>query len=822
MTVEELFAKSIITNIRHDIQEAGGQEIYLIGDIDVDTGKIMDYTLLARGNLKMVPAIISDLKPGQVIVHNHPSSDLTPSAADIRIASRMGNQGIGFIIIDNDLNNAYVVVEPKIPHREVQLDIDEIIEFFEPGGSLSQFLNDYEYREQQLEVVREVINSFNNHEFTLIEAGTGTGKSFAYLVPALFWAKKNEKTVVVSTNTINLQEQLIYKDLVLLKKALSFDFKAVMVKGRSNYICKRKIKHLEQELNNYFDDDPEKQVQFYKVLDWLEESKSGSKSELNFVVDNEIWNEIASETDLCLRTNCPFFDTCYFMKARKEVFSADILIVNHHLLLSDIMLKSEYSERDGGILPRYSNLIIDEAHNFDEIASRHLGRPFYYKLLHKYLNKVYYPKNRLSLIPRIRNRFSATNLKNKKEVLKIIDTEIVPQVKRVEEQSHEYFQKLNEFVNQDGEGVIRLTQDIIEGEAYSKIVDSGDTLLGNLNNLGIYLNNLYEEFMTLNSSDISNFEELIIELEAYINRCQHFAKSLEFNIKAEEENYVFWIEKDYNLNVKQENAPLKVSNIIDKILWETMDNVILTSATLTVNDNFNYFKTILGINKCSQLKIESPFNYSEQATLIISDDIPPANSKKYLPVATDILKEMLLLLRGSTLVLFTSYSMLNYCTKKIEPVLKDDGIVILPQGRYPRKYILETFKANSNQVIFGTMSFWEGVDIKGDDLRYLVMMKLPFPVPTEPVSAARMEQLKEEGKNPFTNFSLPNAVIRFKQGFGRLIRSSKDTGKIICLDSRIKTKSYGRVFLNSIPSGCPVKVMDKTVLLQELHNSKDK
>ncbi|QTL98403.1 DEAD/DEAH box helicase [Iocasia frigidifontis] len=800
MEIDKYFESSIIDAIRRDINLASQQEIFLVGFIN-EENRIIDYHLLARGNEGMVPAIVNDLKPGNIIIHNHPSGDLRPSAADIRLASVMGNKGIGFAIINNNLSEIYVVVEPKQPHVEESLDGNEIISLFEDDNKLAEHLHGYEYRQQQIDVVREVVDSFNKHHNILIEAGTGTGKSFAYLIPALYWSYQNKITVVVSTNTINLQEQLIDKDLVLLQKVLPFSFKAVLVKGRSNYVCKRKLHRIEKNAKDYLADLPEKEIEFIKILNWIDQTVTGSRSELNFVTRTDIWDEIASESDLCLRTNCPFFDNCFFMKARKEVFSADLLVANHHLLLSDILLKNEIGEDSHGILPKYRNLIIDEAHNFADVATLHLGRPFYNKVFKKLLDRFF--NNKHSLLPRLRSKIAALKVDKKKEILELIDYKLITNIQNLKDMSATYERDLNNIFTEDSMGSIKISGKIKNEELWQEFVSSAEKLLGNINKLIFHTRDLYEEILSLQGLQ-DDFEDLLIELESYLLRCQHYADNLAFNIKAEDDEFVFWLERRNKDFINQENAPLNITEQLNEMLWNSLDNAVLTSATLSVGNSFAFCQETLGLKKTRNLIVSSPFNYEEQAELIIPEDIPAANSENFLSNIVNELGNILLSFAGRTLVLFTSYKMLNYCLHKLEKSLNANNISILAQGKYARNYIINRFKNLDRQIIFGTVSFWEGVDIKGDNLQYLIIMKLPFPVPDEPIASARMECLRNEGKNPFFHYSLPRAVIRFKQGFGRLIRSKKDKGLVISMDNRILTKSYGKVFQNSLPEGCPV------------------
>ncbi len=808
MEIGKLFTDDIINEVKKNLTSSSGQEIFLVGFLDYNNGKIVDCNILARGNENMVPAIVTDLKPGTIIIHNHPSGDLTPSAADIRLASRMGNKGIGFAIINNQVDDIYVVVEPKIPKQEVLLDTEEIISYFEPGGGLSSKLNDYEYRIQQIEVVEAVISSFNKHQESFVEAGTGTGKSFAYLIPALYWSHLNKSVVVISTNTINLQEQLIDKDLVLLKKVLPFSFKEVLVKGRSNYICKRKLKILETRAKEIFLNEPDKEIELIKVLNWFEETNTGSKSDLNFVLQTDLWDDLASESDLCMRTNCPYFDSCFFMQARKEVYSADLLVVNHHLLVADALLKNETNDSDSGILPCFKNLIIDEAHNFPDTATGHLGKSFYNLLTTKYLQRLF--NNRYSFLPRLRDKLTSLNTENKKLLLELIDNKIIPQIQKLTDLNGNYYSHFKGFFSED-ENEVRITPEIKNTTEWKKLLEYGELYLIHLGKLGLYLKDLYEIILQMKVDVIYKFEELLIEMESFLLRCQLLLSNLDFNLKAEDEEYVFWLEKGGKTTINQKNAPLEIAQLLRDLLWDKLDNLVLTSATLTVNRSFSFFKDSLGLGKSTDLLVASPFNYQEQAELIIPQDIPPANSPSFLEEIIGELKEILVSFGGKTLVLFTSYSMLNYCVKKLEDYLVGKGLTILSQGKYPRNHIIDYFKKNERQIIFGTVSFWEGIDIKGDNLQYLIIMKLPFPVPSEPVAAARMEKMEKEGINPFIHYSLPRAVIRFKQGFGRLIRSRQDKGIIVTFDNRLLKKSYGKVFLNSLPDCAVIKTRIKEI-----------
>jgi len=807
LKAQEIITDEVIENIRSEIKKASGREIFIRAEVNFDEDKIDDFEVLARGDETRAPAITSGLGAGCLVIHNHPSGDLEPSGPDIRIASRIGDRGVGFAIIDNKVENIYTVVEPQEPREIKSLEPEEIVSLFSPGGKMEKKLNDYEYRSQQIDVVHEVIETFNNQQESFIEAGTGTGKSFAYLVPALYWNHLNDRPVVVSTNTINLQEQIIDKDLVFLQKILPFSFESKLVKGRRNYVCLRKADNMENRVEELFSEEPEKQQQFVKILNWLQNTKQGSRSDINFMVQQEVWHQVVSESDVCISTNCPFYGECYFMQARREIHEADILVVNHHLLLADAGLRQE----NQSLLPAYKHLILDEAHNFPRTATHELGRAFRPGWLERFFQRV--DTSRFSLITRLRNRVGAIGEKQKKDIINLLDN-IISRVKNCREVAQEYFNTLANFYGNHGDRMYRITADIREKESWTRVQSQGDSLLGQLSTLGVKLDKLYKQMNFLADEKREEFEELILELELASNRCQSFIETLDFNLQnhtAEKEDYVFWLQKDEyfkGAQISQENAPLNISELLPEILWDRLSSLIITSATLTINDNFKFFRQSLGLPGARKLRVDSPFDYKKQARLLIPRDIPTPGAEKFLEEIIEEFKEMLASFGGSTMVLFTSYSMLNYCLEHTRPDLEQKGLRILAQGEFPRHYILNNFKAQKSQIIFGTVSFWEGVDIKGDDLKYLIIMKLPFPVPSRPVAAARKEKLEQEGKNPFYHYSLPRAVIRFKQGFGRLIRSRKDRGVIISLDNRLLQRSYGKVFLNSLPDDCSVEAVD--------------
>lgn len=799
-------------SIQKDIKAASDNEIFIRAQLNNDI--ITDYEVLARGNSHSAPAVINNLMAGEMIIHNHPSGDLTPSGADIRLASKMAEREVGFAIINNRADEIYVVVEAGQKKQKKKLDKKEILSYFKKEGKLAENLERFSEREEQLITAEKIIESFNQNQFDFIEAGTGTGKSFAYLIPALFYNNLNQERIVVSTNTINLQEQLINKDLVMLNRVLDFDFKAVLVKGRNNYLCLRKFKNFKKNFEN--NELNLEQSLFDELLDWKKHTETGERSEINFQLKRSVWNKIAAESDLCLKTSCPFYSNCHFMQARKEVYKADILIVNHHLLLSDARVKEDIGSVDRGILPNFNHLIIDEAHNIGDIATDHLGHPLYQPLLDNWLKNLSGDKN--SLLSEIREDIAFSVDSDQQRFKNILDKKLIPTTQKIGDLIPQYFNELKDLIADYKDKKIRVNKKLTSNPKWEEFYQTAEDLASYLKNILGFLQIIYENlYLELQEEN----DENEMKIKSSINRCQDLIKRIEFNLKAEDDDYVFWLESSYyrgSEQIVQKSAPIDVGKFLPDMLWSKLSNIIFTSATITAANSFDYFYRQTGIKNAEELKVESPFDYSKQAELLIPLNFPEPGKKDFLDELVKNLKNIITKTQGSTMVLFTSYRMLSYAYNNLKAELEEKGIRILSQSKLSRNYIMQQFQNEYNTVIFGTSSFWEGVDLPGDLLKYLVMVKLPFPVPGEPLYKAKEELLKSKGLNPFYNLALPEAVIKFRQGFGRLIRSKKDKGLIILFDRRVKNRSYGNQFLNSLPKGCPVTEFKPVEIEEKIDN----
>jgi len=800
---QDLFTPEIREYLQEHISRAQGQEVFFRASYDFADQELNSIKVAARGNETMAPAIVNNLKPGDCVIHNHPSGDLRPSAADIRLASRLGNRGIGFIIIDNTASESYTVVEPEEANSFKPLPEDEIVKILSSGGSLSRIMDNFTEREEQLQVLRRIIAAFDKNDTVFIEAGTGTGKSFAYLLPALYWSKINSGPVVISTNTINLQQQLIEKDLLTLKRALTFDFTATLVRGRNNYLCRRKLKNVLAQQDKL----KKEKKDFLRVAEYLQdqvnsENFTGVKSDISFTINSDYWQEVSSESDLCLNSFCPYFSDCYFHRERKEIHQSDILIVNHHLLLADAVLKNNrYS-----VLPDYRKLIIDESHNLPDVATQISGLDFYPPALIKTIERLKTSPN--SPLVRLRNNSYEIDFPHRSQILELLDQKIWPLLQQLIEAGKNYQQELEELLQQNQDTKIRLEEDTFSQQELLDWQNSGENLLSLLASLEIYLKDIAELLQDGEEDALQNEgEEPYFEIRGLLSRISEFGEALNLNLnfRDHQSNYVFWLEslKNYN-NVSQKNGMLEINDFLQEILFSRMSTTVLTSATLAIDGSFSYYRKRLGLSQADSLLVKSPFDYASQVKIYAPREIPVTAARDFIPEVEGKIAKYLAGRGGSALVLFTSYAMLRELKAEIQSGLQSRGYQILAQGEEPRTRILNKLRRQQGTILLGTSSFWEGIDVPGEALSSLIIMKLPFAVPSDPLVAARSELLADRGQNPFWEESLPQAVIKFKQGFGRLIRDKNDRGEVLILDKRLWTKSYGRIFINSLPEGCEI------------------
>ncbi len=709
----------------------------------------------------------------------------------------------------------------------LELDKERILKLLDADGPFCQYFKGFEPRPQQIQMLSDIVEAYNNRSITLIEAGTGTGKSLAYLIPAILWYRKYLERTVISTNTINLQEQLLFKDIPLVTKALKVDCNATLVKGMGNYVCLRKLKESRLELPLM---SKQEIGELEKIEAWSESTTDGSRSSLPIVPSAATWEKVGAEYDTCNHKDCPFYKDCFYFKARRAASEAHILIVNHHLLCSDLILRSENpSSPEGGILPPYTRIILDEAHNLEETATdffsarmNQLG--FLHNLSKISSEKLGKPCGKLQILKQQINscykkgwphEIDAIFSKLNTEVA-VLRIDLVHAIHKTCEAFKRFSQLLMPGKNGDdlnpNETKLRVlefhrTHPYWENEivpASKEFIEKGEKFIQSLDSLAVDL------IQIKNSQIQENTKNTLFDIKALSTRLTEDINIIRNFIAPQlPPDKVRWIETQ---NIKGSSntclfdADLDVSKGLANYLFNKFPTTILVSATLTTNHRFDFTRQRLGLSadliertEIVECKYDSPFNYPEQALLAVPTDIPSPTHPEFSKAAAEQILLSLQASRGNAFVLFTSYAMLKTCYELILDKMLDLRFNPMKQGDTNRQTLLTKFKQTDRAVLFGTDSFWEGVDVAGEALRCVILVKLPFRVPTEPILQARCEAIAAKGGNPFLEYSLPRAIVKFKQGFGRLIRNKKDHGCIVCLDERLLSKSYGKLFLESLP-----------------------
>ncbi len=882
--VERLITPECREEIRREIADSDGCEVFFIGRLNAER-VVEEVEPYAFGNRQAVPALLQYARPGEVVIHNHPSGNMEPSDADIAVSSELGSRGVGSYIVNNDCSAVRQIVRAFEPPAHKPIDIEKLKNWLRSGGRLAERLDGYEERPQQVDMLEAVAEAFNRDGLAVIEAATGTGKSLAYLLPAIAWAIRNNEKIVISTGTINLQEQLISKDLPLLIQALGLKFDTALMKGRGNYLCRRKAQYLKQ--NPDFLSLSEPRSQLAEIQAWIKTTQDGSREDLAFTPDDGVWESVMSEADNCLRTRCPFYEKCFFYNARRKAARAHVLVVNHHLLMSDLAVRAETDNYRGtAVLPAFHRLIIDEAHHLEEVATGYFGARTSRGTLHYVMRRLVVPRTGEGLLTYLAGKIhegvydlspsehDALLVKLGRE-LPLMHHELLTAMDEGVARVADWFEQQSDVsLDKPLELKHRVKEEDAGSEWWREEVDkplravlvAARPYLDALREVGRALVRFLEDAAPVTATPILELQSSLNKIETVINKLIRFL--------GEAKGRCRWLEYRRRGGRRPADmafcvAPLDMAVEIRERLLRRCKTVVMTSATLAVERNFNYFMRQIGADDplmlglqgtaaldsaaesegdpepgngngpgagepaaggdgtggpsslteggehdpgetedepptarhLSMLLLDTPFDYARQVYVGIPMDLPDPTVSDFDGPLAEFLGPALEASRGRAFVLFTAYSLLGRVFDRLAPWLEQRGFPCLRQGQSGRSMLTEAFRNEIGSVLFATSSFWEGVDVPGEALSCLVLTRLPFRVPGDPLTDARIENLRCRRLDPFEHLIIPEAVIRFRQGFGRLIRNRSDRGAVLICDRRVGTKHYGRAFLGSLPTG---------------------
>lgn len=795
----ELFTPEASELIRQEISENDGRETAFIGFLNRD-GKVADFEVMSYGNDSSAPFLTYSALNGDVVVHNHPSGNLQASTADVEVASLLGNQRIGFYIINNECDQVSVFVQP---FPRAYLDEGDIEEIFHPGGLLSKTIPNFESRDEQCGLVSSIVDSMNGSSLLLSEAGTGTGKSLSYLIPAAVWAVENHKPVLVSTHTINLQQQIAGKDMQIVRNVVNHyldgeEVKFAVLMGKANYICKRKLYTLlrdKETQSTLFSEDDDADI-LIQIENWVRvNAQEGTKSEFAEPVKSALWEEINCDSLYCIRRKCSFYSDCFYYKARLKAEGSNIIIANHSLVFSTI---DDASLRS--MLPYFAGIVFDEAHHLEDTALKSRSKDFSFQGILYHLRKLYSVKKSKSkgMLPLLEAK---TGFRGYPEVVEMYQN-LTDNIKMMISQTYQANLNAEELLKSPGgdNATIAIDEAFMRSKAFDTL---NEVLTGLFSTLLNYMRD-FERFSEKLKLVSANPETpmLIKSVQirnSYLMEAFDVFKEI-FNTEVAPES-VRWIEVTKR-NIRFAKSPLEIGDFIANSLFNKKDFTILTSATLMINQKFDYFKRTTGIylageKQINELVVSSPFDYQNQAEVLILNQ--ELRHSAHTKEKTDLVYRACLASEGGALVLFTSYARLIEMFEELKDKLMENGLFPMRQGQQERSELLRIMNSRSYSVLFATSSFWEGIDVQGENLRTVIIEKLPFDNPSGPLYRAKTQLLEARGMNSFVSYSIPRAILRLKQGVGRLIRSKRDRGVIILMDNRVKTKQYGRQFLNALP-----------------------
>ena len=819
MDIKDRFSKESLQTIKKYLEEQNNKSMIFKATFDEDE-LIQEPFFLSLYKKKSFEETLTKVARNEVVIRTTKPNQLYPSDMELELSEELyTRRNIAYCLLSSDLDDFYFVQDIDRIFLE---DID-IKNYFSKDGILAKEIKGFEYRQEQEEMAQYIQEAINEDKKIIVEAGTGTGKTLAYLIPAIKWAVVNKKKVIIATNTINLQEQLLLKDIPLAKSIIKDEFSYVLVKGRNNYVCKRLFNELALGKNidiETFSIEAREQIEY--ILKWGNKTKTGDKAELPFEVYPDVWELVQSTTELCLGKKCPYRKECFYMKTRMEKMEADILISNHHVFFADLNVRAETDfDSEYLILPRYDMVIFDEAHNIESVARSYFSVEVSKISFTRLLNRIYQRKNKKkkekSALIRVEDTVDEKNLEDSEQYIYLLNT-LKEEISILQNIGDEYFDEIRKIYETNTEAPIKKSLNNFEMtksrflENLREKKDIFQTKLADFLNLMMIFNNVIDEEKDKNP-EVINFNNHLKMFKAYID-------SFKFINSFEDDNYIYWLDiNSKRTNVVLTATPLNIAQKLSTVLFDNLDRLVFASATIVVNGSFDYFKKSLGLDEedCIEAIIKSPFDYNEQMSVYIPSDIQDSeNINAFVSDASRFILNILLKTNGKAFILFTSYTMLNQIYYSISKKLKDKGFEVFLHGDKPRSQLIKEFKEAENPILFGTTSFWEGVDVQGENLSNVIITKLPFLVPTDPVVSAISKKIEEDGGNSFTDFQLPEAIIKFKQGVGRLIRKKTDSGNIFILDSRILKKRYGSLFINALPSQKNIKILEKDDIIEEI------
>ena len=819
MDIKDRFSKESLQTIKKYLEEQNNKSMIFKATFDEDE-LIQEPFFLSLYKKKSFEETLTKVARNEVVIRTTKPNQLYPSDMELELSEELyTRRNIAYCLLSSDLDDFYFVQDID----RIFLENIDIKNYFSKDGILAKEIKGFEYRQEQEEMAQYIQEAINEDRKIIVEAGTGTGKTLAYLIPAIKWAVVNKKKVIIATNTINLQEQLLLKDIPLAKSIIKDEFSYVLVKGRNNYVCKRLFNELALGKNidiETFSIEAREQIEY--ILKWGNKTKTGDKAELPFEVYLDVWELVQSTTELCLGKKCPYRKECFYMKTRMEKMEADILISNHHVFFADLNVRAETDfDSEYLILPRYDMVIFDEAHNIESVARSYFSVEVSKISFTRLLNRIYQRKNKRkkekSALIRVEDTIDEKDLEDSQQYIYLLNT-LKEEISILQNIGDEYFDEIRKIYETNTEAPIKKSLNNFEMtksrflENLREKKDIFQSKLIDFSNLMMSFNNVIDEEKDKNP-EVINFNNHLKMFKAYID-------SFKFINSFEDDNYIYWLDiNSKRTNVVLTATPLNIAQKLSTVLFDNLDRLVFASATIVVNGSFDYFKKSLGLDEedCIEAIIKSPFDYNEQMSVYIPSDIQDSeNINAFVSDASRFILNILLKTNGKAFILFTSYTMLNQIYYSISKKLKDKGFEVFLHGDKPRSQLIKEFKEAENPILFGTTSFWEGVDVQGENLSNVIITKLPFLVPTDPVVSAISKKIEENGGNSFTDFQLPEAIIKFKQGVGRLIRKKTDSGNIFILDNRILKKRYGSLFINALPSQKNIKILEKDDIIKEI------